>query len=105
MRQPMPLQPLPCHTTVGRLEQATPRSAARPSPSVNLDLPHPSKKNSRIVRVHPHVRAARVLVDKQHFVPSLSTINSAEDPALRLRPISVAQRASQHDVWIPRINL
>src|SRR5437016_7665710 len=104
MRQTMTLQALPCDAAVCRLEQAAARPAAGAAPCVNLDLPHPCKKDSRVVGIHAHVGAARVLVDEEHFIPGLSAVCGAEDAALRLRPVGVAQRARQHDVWIARVD-
>src|SRR5207249_10396084 len=53
----------------------------------------------------PYPTPSRSLVDEQHFVPRLSAVGSAEDAAVRLRPIAVTQNASQHDVRIARIDL
>ncbi len=47
----MPFQALPRQAAVGRLEQAAARPAAGTAPSVNLNLPHPGKEDSRIVGI------------------------------------------------------
>src|SRR5271165_2203502 len=101
----MPLQALPGDAAVGRPEQAAPGPAAGAAPGVDLDLPHTGKKNSWVVGVHSQVGAASVLVHEEHFVPRFSAVASAEDAALRLRPIGMAHRASQDYVWIARVDL
>ena len=105
MRQAMTFQALPGDATVCRPEQAAAGPAAGAAPGVNLDLPHAGKKDSRIVGIHSHVRAARVFVDEKHFVPRFSAVAAAEDAALWLRSVGVAQRAREHDVWIARVDL
>src|SRR5580693_6109095 len=101
----MTLQALPGDAAVGRFEQSASRPAAGAAPGVNLDLPHPGKKNSGIVGIHSQVRTAGVLVHEEHFVPSLSAVGGAVYTALWLRPVGVAQRARKHDVGIARVDL
>src|ERR1700693_3390586 len=105
MRQAVTLQALPGGAAVSGLEQAAARPAAGAAPGVNLDLPHAGEKYARIVGVHAHVGATGVFVHEQNLVPSFATISGAEDAALGLRPIGVAQRAGQDDVRIARIDL
>src|SRR6266568_1712856 len=71
---------------------------------MNFQLPHPRKQNSRIVRIHPHIRAARVFIHKQHLLPALPSIRRAEHAAFWLRAICVPERTCQHDLRIARVN-
>src|SRR5882757_1317951 len=105
MRQAMTLQALPSDAAVCRLEQAATWPTAGAAPGVNLDLPHPGKKDSRVVGVHSQVGAAGVFIDEQHFVPRFSAVSGSEYAAVRLRSIGMAQSARQHHVWIARVNL
>ena len=57
-----------------------------------------------LLRIHRDVRAAGVLVDEQRRSPGLAAVGRAEDAALRLRPVGVAERAREHDVRIRRID-
>ncbi len=100
----MAFQTFPSRSTVGGFEQPAARSAARAAPSVNLELPHPRKQNTRIIWIHSHVRAARVFVDKKNLFPVLAAIGSAKDAPLRLRPIRMTERASKHRIRIVLVN-
>ena len=100
----MTFQAFPGRAAVRRLKKSAARPAAGPAPSVNFELPHAGKQDAGIVGIHGHVRATRVFVEKQGLFPGFSSVGGAEDAALRLRPIGVAERAGEHDVWIPRID-
>ena len=64
----------------------------------------PAKRIARVVQIHRDVGAAGVLVDEQRLRPRLAAVGRAEDAALRLRAVGVAERAGEHDVRVLRVD-
>ena len=95
-----PRQLLPRVPAVPRDVQAAARSAAGAPPGVNLQLPRAREEHAGVGRVHGNVGAARVLVHEQDLLPGGAAVGGAEDAALRLRPVGVAQRTRERDVRV-----
>src|SRR5262249_46867483 len=87
-----------------RVEAPAAGPAARAPPGVDLDLPHAGEENPRVARVDRDVGAAGALVDEQRARPRCAAVDGAIDAAILLRPVSVAERAREHDVGISRID-
>src|SRR5262249_44202474 len=103
-RQAVAGELLPGRAAVARHEQAAAGSAALAAPGVDLQLPHAGEENPRIARIHRQLGAAGVLVDEQRALPRRAAVGGAEDAALGLRPIGVAQRAREHHLRVRRID-
>src|SRR6516225_3048589 len=94
-----------CHASVSRSEEPAVGTPAVASPCVDLELPHPGEQDAWIARIHNDVGAAGFFVNEQNLCPVPSAVRRAKHTAIRLRSISVPERAYQHDVgilWIDR---
>ena len=98
------MQPRPGHAAVARGEEPAAGTAAVAAPGVDLERPHPGEEDARVLRVHRDVGAAGVLVGEERLGPGLAAVGGAEDAALLLRAVGVAERARQHDVGILRVD-
>src|SRR5215469_6654397 len=94
----------PVHAAIGRAPQSASRSATGAAVGMNFDLPHTRKEDLWVVRIHRHVGAAGVFVNEEHLRPTLATIGGAENAAIRLRAISVAERTGKNKVRIRRVD-
>src|SRR5262249_36368082 len=94
----------PSDAAVGGLEDAAARSAAGAIPGAQLKLPHSGEEDARIVGIHGQIGAAGVFVDLQDLLPRLPAVCGAEDSALRLCSVGVAERAGKDDIRIARID-
>ena len=100
----MAFQPFPRHTTINGLEETAPRTAARASPGMNFNLPHPRKQNVRVIGIHRQIGAARVFVHEKNPLPILSAVRRAIHAALLLWSVGVPERTRENNVGISRVH-
>src|SRR6187401_1271925 len=67
-------------------------------------LPEHAINHLRIRGIELHLDAARVLVHVEDFLPRGAAVRRAEDPALRVRSVWMAEASDEHDVWILRMD-
>src|SRR5215471_7562106 len=103
-RQPVACDAAPALSAVmGDVDSAR-RAATLQVPGMNFDLPRACEQRFRIARIHDQVRAAGILIHKQHLLPGLASIHGLEDSAFALRFMHLAGSADVHDVGIRRMD-
>src|SRR5205807_1562520 len=95
----------PGGAAVGRFVQA----AAGPLPGSVLPRPLPRRPqvgvdDLRVGRVEGEGDGAGVLVLGQHLVPGLAAVAGAEDAALGVGPVGVAEHGDEHPVRVARVD-
>src|SRR5580693_2244717 len=94
----------PCGAAVIGTIDATSRSAADQAVWCAVSLPERSEKNVGIMRIEGHVNGAGFLVLVEHFFPGLTAVSCAEQAALGVRAVRVAQSRHEHSVRILRVD-
>ncbi len=80
------------------------RPAAAQTPGCANHLPQRGKERVGVVGIKHNVNGASLVVLEQDLLPRGATIGSAEDAALFIRPVGVAQSRDKNDVRILGIN-
>ena len=83
---------LPGVPGVAAHEDAAARAAALPAPGPHPHLPHPGEQEPRVRRADHDFGGAGVLVHEEDALPGGAAVLGAEDAALRLRAVEVAER-------------
>src|SRR5262249_41738137 len=99
-------QLLPRPTAVRGFEQATAATAEEivVFPWPFSCLPQRGINRVGMRRIKLHVRAARIFVFVENFLPALTAVGGAEDPALCTRTVGPAQHRGIDPVGIARVN-
>src|SRR6266481_6670984 len=100
----MSFQMRPCGAAIIGTIDAASQSAADQAVWCAVSLPERSEKNMRIMRIEGNVNGAAFLVLVEHFFPGLTAVGCAEQAALGVRAIGVAQSRHEHPVRILRVN-
>ncbi len=95
---------LPGCSAIARAIEPAARAAARHAPRRAPCLPQRCKQNVGIMRIESHVDAASVFVLVQNFLPGLTAVGRAEDAALRVRTIGMAEGRNKCNVRIRGIH-
>jgi hypothetical protein len=105
IRKAVAAEPPPGGAAIGGFVETAARSAAGAGPRVHFQLPHTGEENARVAGVHRKVGAAGVLAYCQHLLPGFAAVGGAVDAALRLRPVSMAERTGEDDLGVARVRL
>src|SRR5215471_12620950 len=100
----MPSQSRPCCAAVSRFEDAASGAAAHLAPGLDFHLPHSSKQDRVIARVHRQIRSAGVFVDKEDPLPVLASVGCSKDSSLGLGAVAVADGRYEDDVRVVLID-
>ena len=95
---------LPGRASIVRAVEAAARAAAGHAPRSAPRLPERGKKNVGIMRIEGDVDAARVFVFVENFLPGLAAVGGAEDAALGVRAVRMAESRDESDVGIGGID-
>ncbi len=100
-RQPR-RQRLPRRAAVGRLEDAAARAVRRrvDAPRRTPRVPERGVHDLRVLRVELQVDRADVLVLVEHLLPRGAAVAGAEDAAVGVRAVDVAERGDEHHVRV-----
>src|SRR5260370_21750602 len=103
-RQTVTFEALPCAAAVGGFVESAARSAAAQTPGCANHLPQRGKERVGVVGIKHTVNGAGFVVLEQDLLPRGAAIGSAEDPALVIRPVGVAQGRDKNNVRVLGIN-
>ena len=90
--------------TVGALEQATARTAARHLVFLAIRLPQRGIHHVRVGAIERDVDGAGLFVAEQHFLPRGAAVRALEHTAFRTRHAVLAERRDEDDVGIGRMD-
>src|SRR5258708_7001614 len=102
--QAMLLEPLPCRAAVGGAVQSAAGTTVGHAPGSAASLPERGEQNIGIVRVEGYVDAAGVLIFIEDLLPGLAAIGGAEDTALGVRSIGMAESSYEDYVWVAGVD-
>ena len=90
----------PVVAAVGGLEEAAAGSAAREAPRRAVGVPDGGVQHLRVIGVERKIHGAGATVAEQYFLPGLAAIPGAEDAALGVGAVGVAERRNVDQVGI-----
>src|SRR5438874_6368896 len=104
MSQSVTRDAIPFLAAIMRYINAAAGPAAEFSIGVHYNLPGTREKRVRTLRIHRETGTAGILIDKQHSLPMLTTIQCAENTALLLRSSQSPFGANKYNLRVSAIN-
>ena len=95
---------LPGRATVGRAVESAAGAAVGHAPRSATSLPERREQNIGIAGVEGHVDASGILIFVEDLLPILAAVGCAENAALGVRPIGMAEGCDESDVGIVGID-
>src|SRR5712692_4670196 len=102
--QPVAFQALPRRAAVAGAVKPAARPAACQAPGTARGFPERREQHVRIGAVEGDVNPAASLVLVEDLFPRLAAVGGAEDAALGVRPVGVAQRGHEDDLRVARMH-
>src|SRR5215471_286600 len=79
-------------------------AAALKVPRIHLHFPHTGEQCAAVMRIYRQLRAAAILVDKQHMLPGLAAVAGAKDATFALRLVCLAEGTDIYQIGICRVD-